>query len=182
MRILSKFMTPGHVKSYKNERIQLSALWIAITRKDPFQNINELNFTTKILRFWPYRTTVNVYGYWATLKWQCHAIQVQEYKSPPLPQTCYKIKSRAEDMSACVPNLAPAAVVLNAVNGQGDHLYTSLLELIADLGCTGQLRGADRSEVPRMGEQNTPAAEEKTRCRNVLGNEEKTKLQQKFQN
>lgn len=65
----------------------------------------------------------------------------------------------------CIPNLAPAVVISNTVNGQGNHLYASFLELIADLGSTGELSGAYRSEVPRVGEQDTPSAGEK-RCSN----------------
>lgn len=60
----------------------------------------------------------------------------------------------------CIPNLAPVAVILDTVNGQGDHLHASFLELITDLGGAGELSGADRSEVPRVGEQDTPSTEE----------------------
>lgn len=54
-------------------------------------------------------------------------------------------------------------MILNAVDGQGDHLDTSLLELIADSGGAGELSGADRREVPRVGKQDAPSAEENTR-------------------
>lgn len=60
----------------------------------------------------------------------------------------------------CITYLAPAAVLLNTVNRQGNHLHTPFLELIADLSGTGKLGGADRSEVPRVGEQDTPSTEE----------------------
>jgi len=63
---------------------------------------------------------------------------------------------------ACVANLAPVAVVLHAVDGQGDHLHASLLELVADPGGAGELGGADGSEVLRVGEQNAPSAEGNT--------------------
>lgn len=66
----------------------------------------------------------------------------------------------------CIPNLAPAVVISNTVNGQGNHLYASFLELIADVGSTGELSGAYRSEVPRVGEQDTPSAGEKRCCSN----------------
>lgn len=62
----------------------------------------------------------------------------------------------------CVPNLAPVVVILNTVDGQGNHLDTSLLELIADSGGAGELSGADWREVPRVGKQDAPSAEENT--------------------
>lgn len=51
-------------------------------------------------------------------------------------------------------------MILNTVDGQGDHLDASLLELIADSGGAGELSGADRREVPRVGKQDAPSAEE----------------------
>lgn len=59
------------------------------------------------------------------------------------------------------PDLAPVAVILNTVDGQSDHLHISFLELSTELGSSGQLRGADRGEVLRVGKENAPAAEEK---------------------
>lgn len=59
-------------------------------------------------------------------------------------------------------NLAPVAVILNTVYGQGDHLNASFLELVADPGSTGQLSGADWGEVSWVGKQDTPPAEEST--------------------
>lgn len=58
-------------------------------------------------------------------------------------------------------DLAPAAVILNTVDGQSDHLHVTFLELSAELGSSGQLRGAHRGEVPRVGEENAPAAKSK---------------------
>lgn len=63
-------------------------------------------------------------------------------------------------MCVWIPDLAPVPVILNTVNRQGNHLHTSFLEFIADPSGTGELSGADRSEVLRVGEQDTPSTEE----------------------
>lgn len=60
-------------------------------------------------------------------------------------------------VSVCRHHLAPVVVILNAVDGQGNHLHASLLELITDLGGAGELSGADGSEVLRVGEQDAPS-------------------------
>lgn len=59
----------------------------------------------------------------------------------------------------CAQNLAPVVVVLNTVDGQGDHLDASLLELPAALGGTAKLGGADGREVLGVGEQDAPSAD-----------------------
>lgn len=56
-------------------------------------------------------------------------------------------------------NLAPLVVILSTVNGQGNHLHISFLELITDPCGTCKLSGADGSEVLRVGEQNPPSSE-----------------------
>ena len=53
-------------------------------------------------------------------------------------------------------NLAPLGVVLHAVDGQRDHLHSPFLELPGDARRTRELRGAHGSEVPRVGEKDTP--------------------------
>lgn len=60
-------------------------------------------------------------------------------------------------------DLAPGAVILNTVDGQGDHLHTSFLELCAEFSGPGELGGADRSEVPRVRKQDAPTTEENTK-------------------
>lgn len=62
----------------------------------------------------------------------------------------------------CIPNLAPVAVILDAVNRQGNHLHTSFLKLVADPSGAGELSGADGGEVPRVGEQDAPSIEQNT--------------------
>lgn len=66
-------------------------------------------------------------------------------------------------MHVCVhvSNLAPAAVVLNTVDGQSDHLHVAFFELIADHSSTGQLSGAHWGEVPGVGEEDAPSAAER---------------------
>lgn len=54
------------------------------------------------------------------------------------------------------PYLAPGEVVLDAVDGERDHLHVALAELGCQLCCPAQLRGAHRSEVPWVGEQDAP--------------------------
>ena len=53
--------------------------------------------------------------------------------------------------------LAPGFVILNTVNRQSDHLHSSFLKLIGELCGTGELSGADGSEVPWVGEQDSPS-------------------------
>lgn len=55
------------------------------------------------------------------------------------------------------PYLAPAHVVLDTVNGEGDHLYIALAELRGQLCCPAELCGADGCEVPRVGEEDAPS-------------------------
>lgn len=53
--------------------------------------------------------------------------------------------------------LAPGEVVLDAVNGEGDHLHVALAELGRQLCCPAKLCGADGGEVPRVGEEDAPS-------------------------
>lgn len=68
-------------------------------------------------------------------------------------------------------DLAPGKVVGHAVDGQRDHLDVAFLELIADLGSTGQLCGTYWSKVPGVGEQDSPSGgeENKSMLRKTLG-------------
>lgn len=51
-------------------------------------------------------------------------------------------------------------MIFDTVDRQSDHLHISFLELFTELGSSGQLCGADRGEVLRVGKQNSPAAVE----------------------
>lgn len=57
--------------------------------------------------------------------------------------------------------LAPAVMVLDAVDGQADHLDVALRELRTQCGCPSELGGADRRVVQRVREQDTPAVRAK---------------------
>lgn len=54
-------------------------------------------------------------------------------------------------------HLAPAAVILYTVDGQGDHFDVALAELGTQLGSSAQLCGTHRSVVARVGEQDSPS-------------------------
>lgn len=54
-------------------------------------------------------------------------------------------------------HLAPAAVILHTVDGQGDHFGIAFAELGAQLGSSAQLCGAHRSVVSGVGEQDSPS-------------------------
>lgn len=60
-------------------------------------------------------------------------------------------------------NLAPAVMVLEAVDGERDQLDVASAELWTELSCSAEFSGADRSEVSRMREQDAPADEQKLR-------------------
>lgn len=62
-------------------------------------------------------------------------------------------------MCMCAWNLAPVLVVLNTVDGQGNHLDAPLLELAAVLGGAAQLGGAHGREVLGVGEQDAPSVQ-----------------------
>lgn len=83
------------------------------------------------------------------------------YSFVPYARNFHRLRNWQICTRLSVPNLAPIAVVLNTVDGQGNHLNASLLKLLADTGCTGQLSGADRGEVPWVGEQYTPPTDER---------------------
>lgn len=54
-------------------------------------------------------------------------------------------------------NLAPAVMVFEAVDGEGDQLDIASAELWTESSCSAEFSGADRSEVSRMREQDAPA-------------------------
>lgn len=56
-----------------------------------------------------------------------------------------------------VPYRGPAVVILDGVDGQGDHLNATLTELAAQPGSSAQLRGAHRGVVSGVGEQDSPS-------------------------
>lgn len=56
-----------------------------------------------------------------------------------------------------LPHLGPAVVILQAVDGQGDHLDVPFAELAAQPGSSTQLRGAHRGVVSGVGEQDSPS-------------------------
>lgn len=55
------------------------------------------------------------------------------------------------------PYLAPAHVILDAVNGEGNHLHIALAEFGGQLCRPAKLCGADGCEVPRVGEEDAPS-------------------------
>ena len=65
------------------------------------------------------------------------------------------------------PYLAPGEVVLDVVNGEGDHLHVALAELGRQLRRPAKLCGADGCEVPRVGEEDAPS--ERTEQEMALG-------------
>ena len=60
------------------------------------------------------------------------------------------------------PYLAPRQVILDTVNGKGDHLHIALAELGCQLRCPAKLCGADGCEVPWVGEEDAPSEREQT--------------------
>ena len=54
-------------------------------------------------------------------------------------------------------HLGPAVVILQTVDGQGDHFDAAFTELTAESGSSTQLRGAHRGVVSRVGEQDSPS-------------------------
>lgn len=56
-----------------------------------------------------------------------------------------------------LPHLGPAMVILQAVDGQGDHFDVACTELSAQSGSSAQLCGAHRSVVSGVGEQDSPS-------------------------
>lgn len=60
-------------------------------------------------------------------------------------------------------HLAPAAVILHTVDGQGQHFDAASAELGAKPGSSAQLCGAHRSEVSGVGEQDSPSRQKKRR-------------------
>lgn len=72
------------------------------------------------------------------------------------PSLCGAASSPLNAAQSCY--LAPGEVVLDAVDGERDHLDVALAELGRQLGRPAQLRGAHRGEIPRVGEQDAPPA------------------------
>ena len=74
---------------------------------------------------------------------------------------CGAFQSKAAAQAPLVPAhtlyLAPAEVVLDAVDGEGDHFHVALAELRCQLCCPAKLCGADGREVPRVGEEDAPS-------------------------
>lgn len=59
--------------------------------------------------------------------------------------------------SACFgADLGPASVVLQTVDGEGNHFDLALAELAAQPRSSAQLGGADGGVVSRVGEQDSP--------------------------
>lgn len=78
------------------------------------------------------------------------------------PVRCSSVfQSRAAAQAPRVPPhalyLAPAEVVLDAVDGEGDHLHVALVELRRQLCRPAKLRGADGCVVPWVGEEDAPS-------------------------
>lgn len=63
------------------------------------------------------------------------------------------------------PDLGPALVVLQAVDGQGDHFDPPFAELAAQPCSSAQLCGADRGVVSGVGEQDRPPGTKRRRLR-----------------
>lgn len=58
-------------------------------------------------------------------------------------------------------HLAPAAVILYTVDGQGDHFDVAFAELGAQLGSSAQLCGAHRGVISWVGEQDSPSRQKR---------------------
>lgn len=59
-------------------------------------------------------------------------------------------------------HLSPAMVILQTVDGQGDHFHVAFAELTAQSGSSAQLRGAHRGVIAGVGEQNSPSRMKRT--------------------
>lgn len=65
-------------------------------------------------------------------------------------------------------HLAPAAVILHTVDGQGDQFDVAFAELGPQLGSAAQLCGAHRSVVTRVGEQDSPSSQTREVSRQLV--------------